>query len=141
MEQLRSRIDIDRSYSFRSDGRAEGHTALRNNFLNLQPYLGRRLYLRAIEMDLTLGTDIGFCLKSMEHGEATDAYGNNVTTSLERDKAAIDFRPRISLAAYRNHLGFSLSYAHGLTNYTSGYDGANSKLYARVLRLGLLYRL
>ncbi|MBF9254413.1 outer membrane beta-barrel protein [Pontibacter sp. 172403-2] len=141
VEQLRSRINIGGIYSFRSDSRAEGHATLQSNFLNLQPYLGRRLYLRTIEMDLTLGTDIGFCLKSTEHGQATDAYGNDVTTSLERHKPAIDFRPRLGIAAYRKHLGLAFSYAHGLTNYTSGYEGANSEVYARVLRLGLLYRL
>jgi len=141
VEQLRSRVNINGINGFRSNNQAEGHTTLQNSFLNLQPYLGRRLYLHGVEVDLTLGTDIGFCLKSMENGNATDAYGNEVTTSLKRNKPDIDFRPRLGIVAYRNHLGLTLSYAHGLTNYTSGYDGANSEVYARVLRLGILYRL
>jgi len=141
VEQLQSRVNINGIYGFRSNNQAEGHTTLQNSFLNLQPYAGRRLYLHGIEMDLTLGTDIGLCHNSTEHGKATDAYGNSVTTSTQRSKPKIDFRPRLGIAAYRNHMGLTLSYAHGLTNYTSGYDGANSEVYARVLRFGILYRL
>lgn len=149
VESLRSKVKItglitygDYYTSYRDYQKASGRTILINNFINLQPYLGYRFKVGAINLDPTLGIDFGFCQKSKEDGQAKDTNGNKVETSYQHSKLeAVDIRPRIGITAYYNHFGASLNYAHGLTNYKAGYDGANPEAYSRVLRLGLLYRL
>ncbi|WP_242927172.1 hypothetical protein [Pontibacter vulgaris] len=140
-EQLRSRVEIDRITGFRLTTEGDGHVTQQNTFLNVQPYFGKRIKSAVADIDLTLGTDIGFGLKSMEKGEATDENGNTLTIEGEREKQQFDFRPRLGITAYRGPYGASVSYVHGLTNYTGSYDGSNPEVYMRVLRLGLLYRL
>ncbi|MCP2044045.1 hypothetical protein [Pontibacter sp. HSC-36F09] len=144
-EQLRSNVEI--LSVFRAEPSSvnaysgEGKTVLKANFLNLQPYMGKRLRANNLYLDLTLGTDIGFNQKLQEKGEVTLYDGSKYETNRERSKPGIDLRPRLGMTAWGKHVGLSLSYAHGLTNYQANMDGGNSKVYIRAMRLGLLYRL
>ncbi len=148
VETLQSRVEVERVFSFRtySSSLADsyettGHTNLRSSFANMHPYLGYRVKAAAADIDITFGGDAGIGLGSREIGKATASSGEAFTTDSERTKPAFDFRPRVGVTAYHNQFGLSASYAHGLTNYQSGYDGGNPKTYARVVRLGVLYRL
>jgi hypothetical protein len=145
VEQLRSRVEV--MSVFHSDPPAvhyysgEGKTVLKADFINLQPYIGKRLNMGEMDLDLTFGTDIGFCQKLKEKGEIRLDDGTRYETDRERSKPGIDLRPRLGATVWSKHVGLSLSYAHGLTNYQANMDGANSKVYMRATRLGLLYRL
>lgn len=145
VEQLRSRVEL--TSVFHSNPPAvhhysgEGKTVLIADFINLQPYMGKRLRIGEKDLDLTFGTDIGFCRKLKEKGEITLDDGTRYETNRERSKPGVDLRPRLGATVWSNHVGLSLSYAHGLTNYQANMDGANSKVYMRATRLGLLYRL
>ncbi|RIJ41998.1 outer membrane beta-barrel protein [Pontibacter oryzae] len=141
VEQLRSRTEITGISSSAYFRYAKGHTTLRHDFINLNPYFGKRLFSSGLDVDLLLGTDLGVCLKSEENGEAEDSNGETITTSEERIRPRTDVRPRIGLAMYKNRFGLNLSYAHGLTSYTGERDGSNVENYMRVVRLGLSYRL
>ncbi|WP_162052351.1 hypothetical protein [Pontibacter pamirensis] len=147
-EVLRNRVHIDGVYvygpvysSFIEYREASGKTILRNDFINLYPYFGYRVKAGAVDLDFNVGPELGIGLKSGVKGEATAADGAVYTANFERSDPETDIRARVGVTAYCRHVGLSASYAHGITNYLRGYDGSNPEVYARVFRLGLLYRL
>lgn len=148
VESLRSRVEIESVYSTYSPWGSEGqlfltsgHTTLKNDFINAHPYVGYRVNAKALQVDVTLGADAGFGLKSQEKGEAETRYGEKFKSDKEQNAPGLDFRPRAGVTVYYNHVGLSGSYAYGITSYKRDFDGANLHTYAQVLRLGMLYRL
>ncbi|MCC9137731.1 hypothetical protein ACFSKU_02520 [Pontibacter silvestris] len=121
---------------------ASGQSDLRNDFINLQPFIGKRLKAGTFDLDVTIGSDIGIGLNSKEEGTATDIQGEQHKTSLELNNQSVDIRPRVGVTANYQRVGLSASYANGLVNYVNGYsNGAKMEVYSRVFRLGVLYRL
>jgi hypothetical protein len=146
IEQLRSLVKINRAYvangnDVPTEQEAEGESLLKADFFQFQPYLGWRLLKGSVDLDLTLGTDVAFGRKIQAEGEATLADGSSYETAYDFSKPKTDFRPRVGLTLYRGHFGLSASYAHGLTNYKSDWDGGTPKQFLRAARLGLIFRL
>ncbi|MBD1397660.1 hypothetical protein H9Q13_10820 [Pontibacter sp. JH31] len=145
-EQLRTRAKIDKAFGYMSHSSsmthpADGKAVIITDYINLQPYIGWRVKQNPIDLDLTLGSDIGFSQKIKERSEATLEDGTEFKIRKDRSESITDFRPRLGITGYHGHFGVSVSYAHGIKNYRANLDGANMKLYTRVLRVGLLYRL
>lgn len=145
-EQLRTTAKIDKAYGVWSHSSsmihpADGKAVIIANYINLHPYIGWRITQRQVDLDLTLGSDIGFSQQMKERSEATMEDGTEIKIREDRSESITDFRPRLGIAGYRGHFGVSMSYAHGIKNYRANMDGADMKLYTRVFRLGLLYRL
>jgi len=147
-EALRSRTNIkgvvvtsDITSSYAEVKQASGKAILQNKFINLHPFLGYRILARAVDLDLNVGPDVGIGLSGKEKGEASDEDKTSYKIDRERNDPVTDVRARIGITAYYHHFGLSTSYAYGLTNYLRMYDGGQPELYARVFRLGLLYRL
>ena len=145
-EVLRSRANIERVYAYGSPSSstfqpADGKAVIIANNINLHPYLGWRILKSAIDLDLTLGSDVTLNHQLKERSEATTENGTDYKVKREYGILHTDFRPRVGLTGYKGHFGASLSYAHGLRNHRANYDGMNAKLYTQVIRLGLLYRL
>ncbi|TXK47571.1 hypothetical protein FVR03_09265 [Pontibacter qinzhouensis] len=147
-EFLQSKVNITGAYSFWHMANssltyvaADGRSFFQHKFINVHPFLGRRLSVGPIAVDVTAGSDIGFCLQSTDNAKLKVANGEELAFKAERDKPSVDLRPRVGVTGYFRHIGVTASYAHGLTNYLGSYDGGNPEAYARVLRLGLLYRL
>lgn len=146
VEQLRSLVRINKAYiadgnAVPTEQEADGESTMKADFLQFQPYVGWRLLKGSVDLDLTVGTDVGFGRKMQSEGEATLEDGSSYETTYDFSKPRTDFRPRIGLTLYRGHFGLSASYAHGLTNYMSEWDGGNPELFMRAARLGLLFRL
>lgn len=146
IEQMRSLVKINKAYvadgnQVPTEQEADGKSTMIADFFQFQPYLGWRLLRGSVDLDLTLGTDVGFGRKMQSEGEATLDDGSSYTTAYDFSKPKTDFRPRIGLTLYRGHVGVSASYAHGLTNYKSEWDGNNPELFLRAARLGLVFRL
>jgi hypothetical protein len=148
VDVLRTKVDIDRVQahyphlsSYPSIVPASGHTNYQNSFINLHPYLGRRFQAGALDVDITLGSDVGFGMGSKEKGNATTQDGDVFSTKLSSSSPAYDFRPRAGITAYRGNVGVSVSYAHGISNYQYGRGGTDGDIHMRVLRLGLIYSL
>ena len=79
MESLNGSVKIDRvlvseNNTQRSEA-AEGSTTLRYDFLNLQPYFGRRFETGKFYHDLTIGADLGLLVNAREKSDVT--YGQN----------------------------------------------------------------
>ncbi len=120
---------------------ANGTTKLKNSFLTLNPFVGHRFFYHKLTFDLLVGSDIAFCLKSKETGEALisdKAY--NIRVENEKRKPVIDFRTRIQLKAQMRRYGFLLGYSLGITNYQAP-DWYHPKAYTSFLRFGLSYQL
>ncbi|MCX6257180.1 MAG: hypothetical protein NTW49_04680 [Bacteroidia bacterium] len=127
-------------------GKVTGQTYLNNHFINFFPYLGHRLFIKSINIDINAGTDISFITKSREEGKAMiDIY--QFKSNMIREHPNIDFRLRSCLTGYYKHVGLSLGYSYGLTNYAPNITSPvpdikfNYKAYARLYRFGISYRI
>jgi hypothetical protein len=148
-EQLKSKIDINRVSSFvpvssgpATNFDANGNTALKNNIININPYIGYRIPLAKIKLDILAGTDIGFISSTHEKGIAHANDGKTYTTDLDRTTIKEDFRLRVGLAVGLNRFTFNASYANGISNYMGDYiGGGKPNAHSKVIRVGLGYRL
>jgi hypothetical protein len=123
---------------------AKGETYLKNKFINVSPYVGYRINLKKVNLDLMPGIDLGFGLSTYEKGKATTTEGSNTTvqTDLKRDKAPTDIRLKFGAALIYNRFGLTTSYAHGFTNYQSNIIGdTNFEAHSELMRFGVSYRL
>ncbi|QNF33307.1 hypothetical protein HUW51_11415 [Adhaeribacter swui] len=141
-EVLRSKLKVNEISSFaaRVITITEGQTVLRNTFINTHVFFGRRLHRGNWDIDVTAGPEMGLGQNSHENGFATENNGNKYISNLDRTHLKTDWRARLQVAAYYRKIGLSLGYAHGLSNYQSNLEGANFKTYARITRLGVIYR-
>ena len=118
---------------------ANGNTKLKNTYINVNPFLGKRFIKNKITFDLLAGVDLGFCLKSNEKGSAITTISKiEYSTDNKRDKPKIDFRPRIQFKAGYKRCGIILGYSLGLANYQTF---GNAKAYSNFLRAGISYKL
>jgi hypothetical protein len=140
-EQLRSKVRIDNVFDRNfATIRTDGTTTLTNSCINVHPFIGHRFVAGKVDVDLTVGPEVGL-LRSHEQGSATTAQGVRYSTDLNREHPTADLRGRANLTAYYHRAGLSLGYSTGLTNYRAGYVGGTNELYSQVFRLGLSYRL
>lgn len=121
---------------------AKGNTILRNINFNLNPYIGYRLKLKTTSLDLMPGLDVGFNLNSHENGSAKLDDGTEAKTNLKRSDAPTDVRLRFGVASTCKRLMFTVSYAHGLTNYQKyALADAPVEVHSELLRFGIAYRI
>lgn len=141
-ESLESRIPITRYIGGFSlvETPADGRATLRNQFINLHPFFGKRFGKQRLSLDATAGVDVGFILSEHEFSELR--YNGSYYTTTDRDRPAptVDVRPRLNLTGYYRAFGLSIGYAQGLTNYVSTMF-TDRKAYTRMWRVGLVYRL
>ena len=144
-ENLRSKTTITGVNGYDKTGTfqdiASGQTYLSNNQINAFPYLGYRVGIRQVSVDLTGGLDIGYLLNSKESGKATGVNGTTYTTSLDRTGIKTDLRPRVQVAVFYRKVGAYTSYAYGISNYKSGWVGGRNECNSTVIRFGVLYKI
>ncbi len=144
-EDLRSKVlineaSIDAGITYYSRD-AEGKTILSNQFINATPYLGYRIKMREVALDLTAGFDVGYLLNSKEIGKAKTA-DLVVTTSRDRDWGIdFDVRPKAQIAISFQKFGTYAGYAVGIPNYYGEMACGNSKAYSRLMRFGVTYKI
>ncbi|MVM35727.1 hypothetical protein GO755_37275 [Spirosoma sp. HMF4905] len=144
-ENLRSKTTItgvngyDKTGTFQDA--ASGQTYLSNNQLNAFPYVGYRVGIRQVSVDLTGGLDVGYLLSSKESGKATGINGTTYTTSLDRTGIKTDIRPRGQISVFYRRVGAYTSYSYGLSNYKSGWVGGRNECNSSVIRFGVLYKI
>jgi hypothetical protein len=143
-EALRSRLDIT---SVNISGvdfytvDAHGQTVLTSRFINLFPYMGYRFTPGKLNVDLTGGLDLGYCLSAAENGKADASNGLTYTSSRDRKTISADVRPRLQVSVGYHKTAVYVGYSYGLVNYMAGYIGGPTGAYARLLRFGLQYRI
>jgi hypothetical protein len=157
-EVLRSKVDIDNYepiiITLFTDGPEEfqvpvkGQTFLRSQDININPYIGYRLNLKKIKIDIMPGMDIGMDVNSYDKGSATATDGTVYKVDYKMTKAPTDVRLRLGLAAMFKRFGLTAGYAYGLTNFASNLDanaGGTStpapKIHSELIRFGISYRI
>ncbi len=143
-ELLRSEVRIDDVSGEFPDppSSASGQTTFKNGFISLYPNIGQRFNFKNLDIDLTIGPELGFNVVSREKGEATTNNDIVIETDRERNGFDTDYRLRSSLTIYYKKWGISTGYSYGLSNYSSDLVGANNReQYSRFLRFGVTYRI
>lgn len=142
-EVLRSQVKIDDVSGEFPDppSSASGQTIFKNGFISLYPNIGQRFNFNDLDIDLTIGPELGFNVVSREKGEATTNNDIVIETDRERNHPDTDYRLRSSLAIYYKHWGISTGYSYGLSNYSSDLVGANREHFSRFIRFGITYKI
>lgn len=122
-----------------------GESVLNNQFINVFPYLGKRITTKdeAIDIDLFLGTEFAFFIESKELVEASTITGQNISFETLRNEPVFDFRVRFGVNIYYKFIGLTAGYSYGFVNYNapSFREPTVPIAESRMLRLGLLYRI
>jgi hypothetical protein len=139
-EILRSKILINRIYGDSSSA-ANGKTFLSFGFFNFYPFLGYRLKIKNISIDVTGGFELACRLKTWESGSAKTSNGNEIYTSANKSGSNLfDFRKRIQIACNYRKISPYLGYSVGLVDYVSNMGVSNSA-FSRMKRIGIAYRI
>lgn len=145
-ENLRSSVRVDQVIFTQNiapiSEAATGKIILSNQFLNVSPYLGYRIKINEISLDLTAGMDVGYLMNSREEGKAKTITDYVITTYYNRDWG-IDFDVRAKMQATVSYRRFGIyaGYAQGIPNYYGEMDCGNSEARSRMIRLGLVYKI
>ena len=119
-----------------------GDMYLQDQFINLNPYIGYRLNLKKIKLDILPGADIGININSHDKGKITLNDGSVYRTDYKRNNPPTDVRLKLGIAAAYNRFGITANYAYGLTNYEKDMIGdAPYNAKSRLVRLGISYRI
>lgn len=151
-EVLRSKIDINSYvpsyfYLFFTNYSAyqipvKGQTFLQDQDININPYVGYRLKIKNIKIDVMPGVDLGFNVSSYDKGKAVDSAGNVYRTNLKKLGAPTDVRLRFGIAATYRRFGITAVYAHGLTNLAENLSSdSNYEIHSELFRFGITYRI
>jgi hypothetical protein len=145
MEELRSRIEVDRIFgggtgTARTELSAEGNAYLSYRFFNFAPFVGYRHLIKGLAIDYTGGLDLAHCFGTRQTGRATDANGTEYTISGGGHAPVGDIRLRVQVSTYYHRFGIFGGYSTGLTAYLPENTGSRSNFKARLIRFGLSYR-
>ncbi len=120
----------------------QGQTFLTDQSINVSPYLGYRLKIKKIKIDLLPGIDLAFNINSYDKGKATGNDGTIYQTNLKLSNAPTDIRLKFRIAAAYKKLGITAGYAHGLTNLDKNTTGDGSyNAHSELIRFGVTYRI
>jgi len=157
-EVLRSNVDIDEYnpsiITVFTDATGafqipvKGQAFLQDQDININPYIGYRLDLKKIKIDIMPGMDIGINVNSYDKGSATATDGTVYKVDNKMSDAPIDLRLRFGIAAWFKRFGLTAGYAYGLTNFASNLDvnaGGGStpapNAHSELIRFGISYRI
>jgi len=120
----------------------KGQAFLQDQDININPYIGYRLQIKQIKLDLMPGIDLGFNVISYDKGKATASDGTVYRTDLKLPDAPADIRLRFGVAALYKKWGLTASFADGLTNLDKNAPGAGSPgAHSELIRFGIIYRI
>jgi len=126
----------------------KGQTFLQDQDIDINPYVGYRLSLKKIKIDIMPGVDVGFNVDSYDKGSATGTDGTIYKVDYKMPKSPTDVRLRLGLAATCKRFGLTASFAHGLTNFASNLDvnagGTTTpapNVHSELIRFGISYRI
>jgi hypothetical protein len=142
-ELLRSRVNIDNvAGDFPNPpSSTSGETIFKNGFVVIHPTIGGRLNFSNLNIDLTIGPELGFNVVCREKGKATTNNNIILKTDRKRNHPGTDFRLRSSLIVYYQNWGISTGYSYGLRNYSNNIVGGNRERFSRFIRFGVTYRI
>ncbi len=139
-DNLRPATRLNGAYAFGTQNYAvEGRTNLENQFIGLYPYIGQRLRLGQVALDITVGAEIARQLSCWEKGRFT-LNGQAQKIEVERSHEPWDKRLRAGITLSRGSVSLTAGYSYGLTNYKTGWVGGVNEAYIQAIRLGVAYK-
>lgn len=120
---------------------ANGKSYLKNNSLCVFPFIGYRIIIDNINIDVNVGLNYDYILSAKENGYAEDSNSNKYYTSKDRKTIEYDISPKIQLSTEYKKFGLILGYSAGLVNYLQDYVGGSNNVYSRTINIGLTYRI
>lgn len=140
-EVLRNQAVIKEVVGFRFRESASGYIKVNNQVVNVHPFFGHRFTSKTIALDLAAGPEVGLLCRSHLVADIITTNGNTYAGELDRDYPKLDVRARLNLAAYYKHIGLTLGYSRGLTNYYNSSAYGSREVYSQIFRAGLAYRI
>lgn len=115
---------------------------LHNQYLNLNPFIGKRFGTTRLCLDATVGLDVGIGLVSKTRTELMGpSWPWVVGGESRRPMPGADLRPRANVTGYYRSFGLSIGYSRGLSDYTPSPYTRSPSVYAQYWRASLVYRL
>jgi hypothetical protein len=118
---------------------ANGQTILTNNQIVINPFVGYRIKIKKIKIDLMAGLDFGFNLMGVETDQAIDVTGKSYITSFKINNIPADIRIKFGTALSYRRYGLTTGFSQGLTNLNR--NVANNSANSEFLQLGISYKL
>lgn len=123
--------------------RVDGYDVLTYGFITLDPYVGYRVKMHQLSLDVMLGAEAGINVLSQEKVYIPSL---NAQVKTDRDKQNMDWHIKPALALNYKRIILNASYAWGLSNYIrntskqiTGKD--DQKVHSQLIRFGLGYRI
>ncbi|MDL2255084.1 hypothetical protein LJC44_03100 [Parabacteroides sp. OttesenSCG-928-G06] len=141
-EDLRTKVDLESYYGV-STQKTEGRTYLNNHFLNASPFIGYRIPVKNMSLDIIAGVDIAYSLDVKEYGKYKETDGKDIkfTCSRKDSYIEVDIRPRLQVNAnYKKYTLFAGA-SVGLKDYYEGWTGGSPEAYMNTIRIGIQYRI
>jgi hypothetical protein len=136
IEKLTSSAEIDSIYGDIPNALpATGTVNFENTVFAISPYLGQRLVAKKFSFELTAGIDVAISTNVKVIGNISSPYTDRFEIPQSRPT---DIRPRFQFNMYYQMVGLSAGYSLGTKDFYT-YD--NKKAHARLIRLGISYRI
>jgi cobyric acid synthase len=123
---------------------ASGKTILQSQDIFLTPYIGYRLKVNKLKIDLMPGFDLGLDVNSHEYGKATDNAGNVFQTDGDRGKFPADFRVNFRAAVSYYEFSVIAGFSQGITNFSNRLLNDSPipfYTHTQLISLGIAYRI
>jgi hypothetical protein len=141
-EALKSNIDINSINISDASIAATGTTSFKANYININPYIGYRLPVPVINVDVLAGLDIAYVSNAKDKGSVKDSNGTIYNVDRKVTTISTDNRVRFGVAASFKRIGVTANYSRGLTNYYEGIIGGGPMdAHSEIVRLGLTYKM
>ncbi len=138
-EQNGCRLTSEKLITPSGNSPINGKYTSHNDFISLNPEIGRNFQRSNFGLMLKWGIDYAFKLSRSDEFEYTDNTGKKMVIGHSGDHPEInDLRLTVGASFYLKKWGLALNYKHGLSNYNK--NGADN-VYSRHLHLKLMYRL
>lgn len=144
-ESLQSSQGINKVWgtSFDSIYSARGKSFYRLNYINFNPFIGKRVYWKNLAIDMIAGADLAaYPISSHENAYATIIGTNtNVTTDKDLNRPPIDVRWRFQMEALLGNWALNIGYSFGKWILVSYVGGSPGETYTRYVRVGISYKI
>jgi hypothetical protein len=124
-------------------------TTLNFNYINLNLLFGKRLSTSSFDFDFISGIEAGLTLSNGNlYLSSEENYGGwNAPTEVSPPPMGIDARLIFQINSYYKNIGLITGYYYGISNYANvddpelAYLEDGSKIFSRMIRLGVIFRI